>query len=573
MGQVRHAGRRDTTTAKHPAGRRGWASPAGSLCRNGSSAEGGADEPLTNVLLLEGQTGWRNALSACSAISRVLLVPRPERIRHRAPFGLRPSVPCGSRPSAVLGGDTDFERRATEAAAAVRGVAELEPPRLPARERPRLATVGATDGGKTTLSLEEVNVAIGGLPIWEAGHEFLSWEPRLRAATAHSPHVVTFGLVLPQLAALSTRDGVRRVAERWGLEHLADLARRYRNARGVPGEPALADLAVRLNQQVDFPELDPATAEPLPVEMPPEHEMTAVFEEFAAADGKGIVEWLGITSFATPPLAPTERLAGGLLGGYLRLMRDAADTRARYEPDGLGDLVRNFYDTLDVRHGLRAVYDASGREQWVPTYRDLAERAALELEHLLTFAPRLSRCRLCNRVFVARSGKRPEVHCRQYLWLASPPRRFLERCVPPSSEERKRKRKRLHQQYRRTLAKHGGDRRHPDVQQALKKYADDVRSEPSSPPGRRPVPRPGFVAKDDQLAGGTLVADRRAVLKCPSRLEHDLEGKNDAADYEAGEYRQHERPSSHSNEPSGKTRPERERECLHPDHRTDGILE
>ena len=211
MGQVRHAGRRDTTTAKHPAGRRGWASPAGSLCRNGSSAEGGADEPLTNVLLLEGQTGWRNALSACSAISRVLLVPRPERIRHRAPFGLRPSVPCGSRPSAVLGGDTDFERRATEAAAAVRGVAELEPPRLPARERPRLATVGATDGGKTTLSLEEVNVAIGGLPIWEAGHEFLSWEPRLRAATAHSPHVVTFGLVLPQLAALDTP---RRAARR-----------------------------------------------------------------------------------------------------------------------------------------------------------------------------------------------------------------------------------------------------------------------------------------------------------------------------------------------------------------------
>ena len=97
-------------------------------------------------------------------------------------------------------------------------------------------------------------MAIGGLPIWEAGHEILSWEPRLRAATAHSPHVVTFGLVLPQLAALSTRDGVRRVAERWGLEHLADLARRYRNARGVPGEPALADLAVRLNQQVDFPD-------------------------------------------------------------------------------------------------------------------------------------------------------------------------------------------------------------------------------------------------------------------------------------------------------------------------------
>ena len=57
----------------------------------------GADVPLTNVLLLED----RNALRACSAISQVPLVPRPERRRHRAPLGGGPPGPGGLRPGAV----------------------------------------------------------------------------------------------------------------------------------------------------------------------------------------------------------------------------------------------------------------------------------------------------------------------------------------------------------------------------------------------------------------------------------------------------------------------------------------
>lgn len=342
-------------------------------------------------------------------------------------------------------------------------------------------------------------MAIGGLPIWEAGHEFLSWEPRLRTATAHSPLVVTFGLVFPQLALLSTSEGVRRVAERWGLENLANLASRYRQARGVPGTPVIAELAASLTQQVYFPELDPATGEPLPVEMPPEHQIALLFEEFAHGDGKGIVEWIGFRSFAgTAPLAPSQQVGGGMLGGYLGLLREAAAAQTRFQPPGLGDLVRRVYETLDAPRGLRAVYDpSSGEERHVPTYRNLAERAAIELEHLHAFGPRLSQCRLCHRVFVVR-GKRPEAHCRQYLWLASPPRRFLERCVPPSSDERERTRKRLHKRYRRALAKHGGDRRHPEVRNALASYSDFVSSEPVSPRGRRPAPSPGFVAKLDQ---------------------------------------------------------------------------
>ena len=341
-------------------------------------------------------------------------------------------------------------------------------------------------------------MAVGGLPIWEAGHEFLSWEPRLQAATAHSPHVVSFGLVLPQLAGLATAEGVRRVAERWGLEPLADLARRCRNAWGFPGEPALANLAARLSQQVYFPELDTDTREPLPVEMPAEHEMTAVFEEFAHDDGKAIVEWFGFRSFeGTAPTDPSQKIGGGLLGGYLGLLREGADAREHFNPPGLGDLVRRFYETLEVPRGIRKVYDtSSGEERWVPTYRDLAERAVIELDHLLSAAPRLGRCRLCGRVFVVR-GKRAEAHCRQYLWLAWPPRRFLERCLPPSPDERERTRKRLHQRYRRALAAHGGDGRHPDVRDALDRYSRFVRSEPLSPRGRRPVPRPGFVTKGE----------------------------------------------------------------------------
>ncbi len=225
-------------------------------------------------------------------------------------------------------------------------------------------------------------MAIGGLPIWEAGHEFLSWEPRLRTATAHSPLVVTFGLVIPQLALLSTSEGVRRVAERWGLENLANLASRYRQARGVPGTPVIAELAASLTQQVYFPELDPATGEPLPVEMPPEHQIALLFEEFAHGDGKGIVEWIGFRSFAgTAPLAPSQQVGGGMLGGYLGLLREAAAAQTRFQPPGLGDLVRRVYETLDAPRGLRAVYDpSSGEERHVPTYRNLAERAAIELE-------------------------------------------------------------------------------------------------------------------------------------------------------------------------------------------------
>jgi hypothetical protein len=314
----------------------------------------------------------------------------------------------------------------------------------------------------------------------------LSWHPRLRAGAALSPRLVSFGLVLPQLAGLSTPEGVRRVAERWGVEHLAGLARRYREARGMPGEPPLSDLAARLEQQ-----------QLLPAEMPPENEIAILLEEFSHSDGREIVEWLGIRSFAgTAPLYPSQQFGGGLLGGYLRRLHEAADVRERYKPAGLGDLVRSFYETLEVPHGLRAVYDSEGREQWVMTYRDLAERAALELEHLPRFAPRLSRCRLCGRVFVV-LGKRPEVHCRQYLWMASPPRRFIERCVPPSPDEYERTRKRLHQRYRRALAAHDGNRRHPDVTDALKRYQAFVTSEPRSPRGRRPTPEPGYVAETD----------------------------------------------------------------------------
>ena len=246
-----------------------------------------------------------------------------------------------------------------------------------------------------------------------------------------------------------------------------------------------------------LPELDVAMGEQ-PPEMPSASDLTAALDDYAGTEGKAIVEWLGIPSFAgTRMLDPSAQLGGGLLGGYLRRLREAADTGERFGPPGLTDLVRRFYETLEVPRGIRTVYDtSSGEERWVPTYRDLAERAAIELDDLLSSAPRLSRCRLCGRVFVVR-GKRAEAHCRQYLWLAWPPRSFLERCLPPSPDERERTRKRLHQRYRRALAKHG-DGRHADVRDALDRCSRFVRSEPSSPRGRRPVPRPGFVEKSDK---------------------------------------------------------------------------
>ena len=106
----------------------------------------GADVPLTNVLLLED----RNAPSASSAISRVPLVPRPERIRHRAPLGLRPPVPHDSRPGAVLRGDANPEPVAAQAAAELRRVAETETSRLATADLPRPAAIRTDDGRKVS---------------------------------------------------------------------------------------------------------------------------------------------------------------------------------------------------------------------------------------------------------------------------------------------------------------------------------------------------------------------------------------------------------------------------------------
>jgi hypothetical protein len=129
--------------------------------------------------------------------------------------------------------------------------------------------------------------------------------------------------------------------------------------------------------------------------------------------------------------------------------------------------------------------------------QDLAERAVIELDHLLSFAPRMSSCRLCGRVFVVR-GKRAGACCRQYLWLASPPRRFIERCATVSRRVRTDSQA-ASSALRRALAKHDRDAGHPDVRDALATYSASVTSEPSSPHGRRPVPRPAFVTNGQRV--------------------------------------------------------------------------
>ncbi len=250
----------------------------------------------------------------------------------------------------------------------------------------------------------------------------------------------------------------------------------------------------RLTEEVYFPEVDDA-GEAVIVGGPSEEQFAAAFDEFARTDGIGLVEWFGFRSLrGRRVLSPSETWGGGLIGSLRSRVHESAVVAGRLDTEGLNDAPRVVYDELEVRRRVRSVSDQDGRRVRAAGYRDLAERAAIEVDHLVFLAPRLSRCRLCGRIFVvARTGE-PESHCRQALWGRDHPHPMFERCVPLVGAERERLRKSLHQKYRRALKRQGGDPKAPAVRKALKEYNAFMANHPAPPRGRRPDARPGLIS-------------------------------------------------------------------------------
>lgn len=349
------------------------------------------------------------------------------------------------------------------------------------------------------------------LPVWEAPHGFDLWQPHLQTRFGGArTRIFSYGLLLPQLAGLSEPDGARRVAERWGLRELVDLAHSRRAADAEPEqETGLDELAEKLAPGPPQTVEELAAVEQASRPSVSVDELEESFGRFASVDGRELVAWIGFRAFEPASglhrrsVRPSTRgvrpiLGAPSMGSFHAELNRAANQQDRIETAGFGSLAERLYNEIPVSRRVRWVYERDGRALRAPGYEGLAERAALEVDHLLAKRPRLSRCRLCQRIFVPARVSRPEIHCPQHLWLERPPHTHLERCLPPIGPERERIRRTLSQRYRRALAKHEGDSKHPDVRQAFAIYTKWLRENPAAPRGKRPSSTPQLLPRTEE---------------------------------------------------------------------------
>lgn len=204
-------------------------------------------------------------------------------------------------------------------------------------------------------------------------------------------------------------------------------------------------------------------------------------------------------------IAPADAMGNRTTSALIRIrefgreLHKAADERG-VVPLGWEGELKWFLELVkrpDVFAWNRRRGDAPGLVR-VAECRTLLERLAVEYDHLVTRRPRLSRCKLCNRVFVPLRPSRPESHCRANLWSLSSPPTIVERCVPLDDEvERNRTEKRLHQRYRRALARNGP--RDADTRAALRAWSEWKRDNPRlRERGRQPRPEAIFQPTGEQ---------------------------------------------------------------------------
>jgi hypothetical protein len=252
--------------------------------------------------------------------------------------------------------------------------------------------------------------------------------------------VFSYGLLLPQAGLAYSPVGRERLAARWGREAVAALAVELE----AKGQAALDDFHTR-------------------------HAGVPLTEAAVSEDN---VRSLGIIEFSAA----------------LHKAADAQET----VPEGFEGSMQGFLNR--VKRPDRFVWmrrrgsDALVR---VPRYDSLLERLALEYDALASHRPRLSRCRLCGRVFVPQRPARPEAQCRANLWLATDPPQLVERCFPAVvTAERAKEKKRRDQAYRRLLKRHG-DPDHPEVKAAKRSLDDWLVANRPIRRGRQSRPEPG----------------------------------------------------------------------------------
>jgi hypothetical protein len=347
------------------------------------------------------------------------------------------------------------------------------------------------------------------VPVWESPHVFLLRGSSSVTLRGRAPELVfSVGLLLPELGRLGDPRTVERVGCRWGWEQLAELAS---HRRRVDGEPAGTVLGDHLRLDVDVRggldgalhvAVDELEATPERLEDAAAGQGAAVpawlVEHFARHEGRTLVDWLGVrgildyTGEDGSPFRPVHsRRPRARLGKVLRLLERAAGGGQRVPAALQADLLA-FANAVAPPVRWRRLRLADGRPAFAhdpaggPVRSVLLDRAAIEAAQLAEQRPRLVRCRLCGRVFVPRRQSRPEAHCHAGVWLHRPPHTHLEFCLPlAAGEERDRSRRRLQKRVERTLVRHGGDRKHPEVRRAV----DELNRFAAEHPAARGRPR------------------------------------------------------------------------------------
>jgi hypothetical protein len=301
------------------------------------------------------------------------------------------------------------------------------------------------------------------LPAWNAPHAF-GWE---------GERVFSFGLLLPEIGLLASDAGRARLASRWGTIEVLELAGVIEGHREVLAPEQWREMTDRARERLVKAQEDP--------ELPTYPGLEVTFDELRARLEEAPTE--------RPTVQVIHPLRQPLLA-FSAALGEAADA-SETVPAGFERELKTVLDKverLDRIAWAARIVDGSAREVRTCRYNNLLERVAIEWDHLVTHRPRLSRCKLCKRVFVPIRTSRPEVHCRAHLWRVGIPPQHVESCVRIDDDtERRRMGKRLQKRYLRALERNGP--KHADTKATKAKYADWVRENPSQRErGRQPRP-------------------------------------------------------------------------------------
>jgi hypothetical protein len=325
-------------------------------------------------------------------------------------------------------------------------------------------------------------------PSWRTPHRFRRLLP-----SGAGEEVVTYGLVAVALteAHVETAEGARTAAERFGLAPLAKLAFRgsssvadvpYAVARQASVNASAADQIASLNVSAEFGK---------PFDGDPDQAWSAFVDE---GGPDRLRDWVDDVRPLVAPVAKAADIRGHPPADEQLLEQSLAQLEYCY---GRGLALERF----------EFVARGSSKAVWGFRFRDLAERAAVELFELYAIRPSLRRCELCGRVFVP--AKERDAYCRFNLWeipervdraRSRAWRKCIAFCVPDVEveEHNRRVRENQHTNRRKNLAQSWRRRRQrygdadPRTEEALAAYRRYMAENRRTPGPRRAPPSATF---------------------------------------------------------------------------------